>query len=296
MRRVLKVAGIVFGMLVMLVLFGLLSIYLISEQRLNKTYDVPVEVIDIPSGAAAVDRGRHLVMAVALCTDCHGKNLSGEYFDDGPLVGRISIKNLTSGRGGIGSTMTDEDWVRAIRYGVGKDGKSLIDMPTNLYYKFSDEDLGAMIAYLKTLPRVDNELPPKYIGLLTRIFILRMPTMLSATTVDHTGPRPPAPEPGPTAAYGEYLANVCKQCHGENLSGNNQPGAGFNLTPGGDLADWSEIDFFVAMRTGLTPEGKKLDPELMPWDQLRMMSDEELRAIWLYLQSVPAVETREAAR
>ena len=67
-------------------------------------------------------------------------------------------KNLTSGRCGIGGVFTDEDYVRAIRHEIGKDGEALVIMPAEEYYKISDDDLGAMIAYLKTLPHVDNEL------------------------------------------------------------------------------------------------------------------------------------------
>jgi hypothetical protein len=61
-----------------------------------------------------------------------------------------------------------------------------------------------------------------------------------------------------------------------------------NLTPGGDPGGWSEADFIAAMRTGITPSGQALIPE-MPWQLYGKMTDEELRAVWLYLQSLPAL-------
>jgi hypothetical protein len=60
-----------------------------------------------------------------------------------------------------------------------------------------------------------------------------------------------------------------------------------NLTPGGELGFWSEEDFFNAIRTGVTPSGHQLDPEFMAWPSYSKFYDEELQAIWLYLQSLP---------
>ena len=116
---------------------------------------------------------------------------------------------------------------------------------------------------------------------------------LAVDQIAHTSPRPVAPEPGVTAAYGQYLARLCTECHGADLNGApfGPPGEEIptpNLTPGGELATWSEEDFFTTLRTGMTPEGDQLDME-MPWMYFGQMSDEELKALWLYLQSLPAL-------
>jgi hypothetical protein len=71
-------------------------------------------------------------------------------------------------------------------------------------------------------------------------------------------------------------------------------GAGLSLTPAGNLADWSEADFIRTLRTGITPNGRELDPELMPWSTVGRLSDDEAKAIWLYLQSLPPVETESS--
>lgn len=107
-----------------------------------------------------------------------------------------------------------------------------------------------------------------------------------------------APAEGPTADYGKYLATIgdCFACHGAQLAGGPFPDPAVtmsvpNLTKGGELANWTEQDFVNAMRTGVVPGGRKLDPVLMPWPEFAIATDDELKAIWSYLQSVPRVET-----
>jgi mono/diheme cytochrome c family protein len=117
---------------------------------------------------------------------------------------------------------------------------------------------------------------------------------LAADQIDHTSPPPPQPAPGATVAYGEYLTRTCTECHGDNLNGApfGPPGEEIitpNLTPGGELASWSEQDFFTAMRKGLTSNGHHLKED-MPWKYYGKMTDEELKAVWLYLQSLPKLE------
>lgn len=260
-----------------------------------KTYDVKVEPLKISMDAQTIERGRHIVTTRGGCTECHTPNLAGAAFDEGILVGRMIIPNLTTGKGGLGAVFTDEDWVRAIRHGVDKDGTSLLGMPSEFFNSLSDSDLAAVIAYLRSVPPVDNEHPKVYLGPLFRWFILNEPHALPASLIDHSAPRPPDPVPGVTAEYGKYLAVACQICHMENYAGGTEPGQGLNLTQGGDLAKWSEEDFMEAMRTGVTPAGKKLDPKLMPWQSMGKMTDDELKAIWLYLKTLPPVENKVIA-
>ena len=169
-------------------------------------------------------------------------------------------------------------------------------MPARVFYYLSDEDLGALIAYLKTLPPVDNEMPPLNLGPLGRLMLVlgELPpefTTPDATVIDHGGPRPVTPEPGVTVEYGEYLTHVCTVCHGENFNGQAMEREGLvpNLTPGGEVAFWTEEEFMTTLRTGVTPGGHQLN-EFMPWKYFGQMTDDELRAVWLYLQSLPALE------
>ena len=148
-------------------------------------------------------------------------DLAGRVFLDNPVIGRIATTNLTSGKGGVGNELSDADWVRAIRHGVRPDGKPLLIMPAGEFYYLSDADLGAVIAYLKSLPPVDNELPANKIGPLFRVAMTFMDVVvLPAEVIDHTAPRPISPEVGVTVEYGKYLAITCTSCHGPSAPPN----------------------------------------------------------------------------
>lgn len=124
---------------------------------------------------------------------------------------------------------------------------------------------------------------------------LGMVPPVAADVIDHTALPVAAVEPAVTVEYGEYLApTTCTACHGESLNGIpfGPPGEEVptpNLTPGGELAFWSEEEFIQTLRTGLTPGGRQLR-ETMPWKYFGRMTDDELKALWLYLKSLPAME------
>jgi mono/diheme cytochrome c family protein len=296
MRNIFKWLGIVLGSLVGLILLVVLGLYAITSIRLNKTYSVQAETIAIPSDPESIELGKH-VAVIRMCTECHGSDLSGRVFLDEPVIGRISTTNLTSGKGGVGGELSDADWVRAIRHGVGPNGKPLLIMPAGEFFYLSDADLGAVIAYVKSLPPVDNEQPANKIGPLFRVAMTFMDVVtLPAEVIDHTAPRPIAPEVGATVEYGEYLAVTCTGCHGPGFSGGLIPLAppeyppALNLTPGGELQGWTEEMFITTMRTGVTPSGHQLKNEYMPWMYFGQMTDEELKALFLFLRSLPATE------
>lgn len=188
------------------------------------------------------------------------------------------------------------DFVLAIRHGLDPDRKTLLIMPANGFYYFSDQDLGAIIAYLKSLPAVNKEVPEPQIKPLGKLLIAagRFGNIFIAETINQTGPRPVAPAPGVTAAYGGYLAKTrgCPDCHGAGLSGGVSggptPALAPDLTPAGDLAKWTEADFLTTLHTGKTPSGKILS-DVMPWKDYGKSTDDELGAIFLYLQSLPPV-------
>lgn len=276
-----------------IVLIGVASAgtYLLSEQRLNATITVRSASVSVPTDIAAVQYGQHIAGAIALCTQCHGTNLTGAIVTD-DAVARVVAPNIT--RGGAVAAFSDADYVRAIRDGVGPDGRPLWLMPADDYSLLSDTDLGALIAYLESLPPVSGSQPPSEIRPLGRVQLaLGQLALLPATEVDHTLPRATAPEPGLTPEYGAYLATIagCARCHGPGLSGGNSPGAprgalpAANLTPSG-LANWTEADFLRAMRSGRRPDGRAIDPA-MPWPYYAQMSELELRAIWQFLGVVP---------
>lgn len=293
MKKALRILGLVLGSLVGIVILAGVVLYLIGNARLNKRYDFPASNLTIPTDAESIEFGRH--RAESLCQGCHGEDLGGieNWFSAGPL-GTVDSANLTSGEGGVGSDFTTEDYVRAIRHGIDREGRPIF-MPAVFATSYlSDEDLGAIIAYLNTVPPVDRQLNGEQFTPLAKIMLSAgMLGDLPVEAVSHDV-HVTAPEPGATVEYGEYLVNTndCRVCHGPELNGGPFPDPTItkispNLTPGGELAAWAEEDFFHAMRTGNTPSGYLLDPEFMPWQSYSLFYDEELQAMWLYLQSLP---------
>ena len=297
MKRIVKLIGKIVGGLVGLIVLAFAVLYIIGTVKWNnirgKDYAVPVEPITIPSDQASIARGEHIA-TIRMCKDCHTDNWSGQS-DSVPGLITLSIPNLTPGMGGVGAANTDEDWVRAIRHGVGHDGRGLLLMPSRVWYSLSDEDLADLIAYLKNLPPVDNELSMTDLGLLGRVMLAlgQLPPEASkpdATVIDHDAPRPIAPEPAVTVEYGKYLASTCALCHGANFNGQTifDGSLAPNLTMGGEMHAWSEEDFMRTLRAGVTPNGHQLK-SVMPWKYFGQMTNDELRAVWLYLQSLPAL-------
>ena len=156
MKKVLKWIGIVLGSLIGLVLVVGVVMYLMGNSRLKKTYDFPPSNITIPTDAASIEYGKH--RAESLCEGCHGKDLSGieNWFNAGPL-GTVDSANLTAGEGGFGrEAVSDEDYVRAIRHGIDPEGKPIFMPAVVSTSQLSDQDLGSIIAYVKTVPPVDH--------------------------------------------------------------------------------------------------------------------------------------------
>ena len=295
MKKVFKWIGIVIGSLVGFLLVAGAVLYLMGNSRLNKTYDFPPSNIAIPTDDVSIEFGRHRVES--LCAGCHGPDLSGieQWFNAGPL-GTIDSANLTAGEGGVGQEFkSDEDYVRAIRHGIDPEGKPLFMPAVASTSYLSDEDLGAIIAYIKTVPPVDHQTYGQNFTPLAKIlYVLGVLPKLPVETVSHET-HVTAPEVGVSVEYGEYMVNTndCRICHGPDLNGGPFPDPtktkiSPNLTPGSELASWTEEQFINTIRTGTTPSGHELDPEFMPWKDYGKMHDGELKAIWMYLQSVPS--------
>jgi mono/diheme cytochrome c family protein len=295
MKVFLKWVGIVMGILVSFAIIAALYVYIASNQRLNKKHVVPpLSTLKISTDSVVLKRGEHLVV-IANCVFCHGTDLGGSVYHDGPL-GTVVGYNLTNGKGGVGATLTNDDWVRSIRHGVKRDGSSLLVMPSEVYVHMSIEDVSAIVSYIKHVPPVDRELPLTSIGLLGRaLFAMGKASILVAEKTDHDY-NPVYVSPADTLAYGSYLADIggCKGCHGTNLSGGRvagPPGTPLtaNLTPEG-IGSWTEEQFKNTLRTGIRPNKKVID-SFMPWQLAGQMTDAEIHSLWLYLESLPARKT-----
>ena len=276
MNAIMKWTAIVLGGLIGLTLLAGLALYPIGMEKLTRSYPVtPVEKVNIPTDPDAVAHGKHIA-SIWACTKCHGENLSGMLLTDDPFLGTIPASNLTSGQGGIARSYTDADWIRAIRHGVKPDSRGEAFMYN--YSAMSDQDLSALIAYLKQIPPVDSDYPAMRFGPLVPIAPAVGLFTPAAELIDHDALHPADPVPGATKEYGRYLSAICLECHSTNLAGK--------------LENWKQEDFIRAVRTGVLPDGKRLSPA-MPLKTYGEMNDMELAALWLYLQSAPAATSQK---
>lgn len=290
MGKILKWIGIAVGVLLGLIILAVIVLNIVGSSTLNRTYDVEVEAITIPDDDVSLVRGAYL--ANNLCTECHGGDMSGAVMIDESGIATVYAPNITPSEAGVGG-FSDADYVRAIRHGVSPDGKGYMIMPAEVIIHWSEEDLGATIAYLKTLPPNDRETPERDISIVGRSMLAAgvFGELFAADYIDHGMPFSERPEIGANAEYGAYFtrAFVCTLCHGEDMQGGPPPP---NIPEIGEVpsaltaASWSTEEFITAITTGVTPDGRQLNQEFMPWELYDGFDREELEAIHLYLQTL----------
>jgi len=296
MKSVVKwIFGILGGILGLVMVSGLV-LYSMGQIRLRKIYSVSLQPVEIPTDEESLEEGKR-VFQYRGCEACHGEELQGLVYLNNPAIGQVITPNLTSGEGGIGDERSDLDLIQAVRHGLRPDGTPLLFMPSTEFYYLSDRDLGAVLVYIRSLPAVNNQPDPSKLSNTGFVVmnLTREITFLPAELISHNQEPPQPPEPGLTVEYGEYLALSCPVCHGLGLSGGEIPGfppewpATGNLTPGkgSRLKKWGEIGFMEIIRDG-EKHGRAIHPDYMPWTSYRHMSDLELRAVFVYLMSLPA--------
>ena len=290
--KILKWVGIVLGVLIVLLVIVAGGLHFFGQSRLNSAPEIAVAAVAVPSDDANLERGQHLA-TISSCNECHGSNYEGTAFVNEAPIGYIPAANLTAN--GVGANYTDEDWARAIRHGVAKDGRVITIMPSYHYAAYGDDDLAQLIAYLNSAPPVENTLEARQIQFPgTIIFGVLAYDSWAVNQTNHAAVGgKDAPLMEASVEYGKYLIDIasCGSCHGENLAGNTPDSdspQGPNITTGGDLGEWSIEEFTLALRTGQRPDGRQLSTE-MPWANYALMSETEVEALWTYLQSLDAL-------
>ena len=298
-----------------IVLTGVVALIVTILMRWDRTFDVPYPAIQATTDSATIARGRYLAYGPAHCAACHvAPDDTGALRTGGepPLAGghtfvippgTFPVPNLTpDSTTGIGRR-SDAELARQLRHGVRADGRAAVPFMTA--QNASDEDLVALISFLRSQPPVRHAVPdrlPSFVGKAVFAFVMKP-----------IGPRatPPATTPvGPTVERGAYLANglaACVGCHTarsmvtgaftgpEFAGGAPEPLEGDptrvltppNLTPDpetGRITAWSE-DAFVARFRG----PRIIRESYMPWEFFARMSDDDLRAIYRYLRSLAPV-------
>jgi len=264
---------------------------------------------------ARLTRGAYLVDNVTGCLFCHSDNDKNDHLV--PVAGSLgagrnmaledvpflSSANITPDPETGAGTWTDDQLARAIREGVGHDGRALFPlMPYPNYRIMSDEDLASVVAYLRTLAPVRRATPAPAIPFPVNRLINTVPEPITAPVS--------APDRSNLVAYGRYLTTIasCADCHtphdaqgqpipgmafggGQPVQGSQKKVAAMNLTPDPSGIPYYDADLFVSfMHTGFV--GAREITDAMPWTLYGRMTDEDLRAIFAYLQTLAPVKHR----
>lgn len=307
MKKIFKWLGVI-----ILVLLG--GVTIATSFRQHITYDAPYPEISASSDSAIIARGRHIVLGPGHCADCHstGANkdsllkaglepeLSGGFKFELPF-GNFYTKNLTPDKEtGIGK-LTDPELARIIRHGIHANGEMVL--PFMPFQDMTDDDLTAVLSYLRALKPVKNKIPEQeynLMGKLIKAFLFK-PSGPSKSFLNHI-------KPDTSAVYGRYLSMAvanCNECHtkrdgvgnyiGEPMAGGlvfEEPGKPTlvtpNLTPDSSsrIFGWSKEMFIGRFRMG-----KLIEHSHMPWTAYGRMTDDELTAIYNFLGTLKPVKT-----
>ncbi|WP_407179898.1 c-type cytochrome [Bradyrhizobium sp. STM 3562] len=285
--RIIKWGG---GGLLALLFVVVFSVGVLTSLGMIKQHSrsAPVPDIKVAATPELIARGKDI--ADGLCGACHSHTgtLTGGYDLAVELqipIGSFVAANLTP----VGPLKhwSDGEIFRAIRNGVDAEGRWLTMMSYIRAGRLSDDDIKAVIAYIRSLPAAGEPTPdpPDHMNMLGLVMLGA--GMLPAGKPIVTG-HVSGPLKGPTRQFGEYILSYqdCRECHGENLTG----GVPGQLAPlGPDLSfvkGWTLAGFVAAMRTGIDPNGHQIS-EQMPWRSVGKMDDDELAAIYQYLAQMP---------
>jgi mono/diheme cytochrome c family protein len=276
--------------------------------------------INASTDPGVIERGRYLVYGPAHCASCHGDFARESELHEGwevPLsggrtfalgiLGTLVAPNITSdGETGIGD-LSDDTLVRSLRYGISRHGRPLV--PLISFSDLADDDLRAILSYLRSVAPVSREVAPHRLTLLGALgvnFLLK-----------RQGPSEPPPtrwEPARTADYGRYLAHTLANCSGCHTQRNKLTG-GFvgapfagglvfeelagtfvtpNLTPiaTGVMNGLNEREFIERFR--VRARDRRGSP--MPWEAYGRMTETDLGAIYRYLRTLEPAENAERSQ
>lgn len=307
----------------------LLGSFIFVQSSWDKTYDWPAPALTVSTDSAVIAYGKYLVNGPAHCSSCHVSGFDdlvasdkgeavalkgGLGFKLGPL-GTIYTRNLTPDqKTGIGR-YTDEQLFRMMRHGIRPDGIS--SMPVLMpFWNMADDDLVAVVSYLRSLQPVEHAVPEN-----EWTFMGKAIRSVSSTFKPIEKPEPPstAPPMAPTIERGKYLAHYvtnCVGCHTErDLMTYEAIGpefaGGMEFEPWPELHKYMNADPDIWLRTpNITPapnsalskyknadefiarfrQGRTIAFSPMDWGPFSRMTDEDLTAIWMYLNSLEPVE------
>lgn len=279
MRTVMKWIGRGVLAVVAILVLAAGAVYAVSEQKMSRSYEVDARAVEIPDDSASIAEGERLARIYGCYNGCHGEAAEGGLFFDEPMMGTVKAPDLTR----AARTLSAEELVGVIRYGVRPDGSSVFVMPSVEFYHLTDEDIGAIVAFLRSLPESDGPATSVKFGPLGRALFAIGEFEPAAPKIDPSAPRLEPGDGSDPMALGEYLAvTACAECHGTDLAGQEHPtGNTPNLAI---AAAYSPEEFRTLMRTGEPRDGRELRlMDDMSLKRFKNLTDGEIAAVHTYL-------------
>ena len=296
MKKVIRFFGWALLVLVAVGLVAAGAAHLLAQRKLNRSIEVNVAPVAFVSDDASLARGKYLFQSRG-CGECHGDNGAGKLLIDDPGGLRVWTPNITTGPGSAVAKYTETDWVRTIRHGVKPDKRPIMIMPCEDYNRFTDADVAAVVAYVRSLPAVQGEIGRVEMPLIVKALYAADVIPDAPQRIDHTLPPAQPVAEGPTPEHGAYVANMCKGCHGETFHGGKIPGSPPDWPPAPDLtasamyAAYDNVDRFrMMLKSGKRPNGEAI--QVMPFPSLGALNDTDVEALYAYLRTLPKAGAR----
>ena len=233
-----------------------------------------------------LEHGRHVARTRG-CFGCHGQQLEGRVFTEWPWVKRAVAPPLAQ----YSKEHSVAELEAVIRHGIDPDGRALWSMPSYNWVHLSDEDLLALISYLRSEPTLDVDLPAPSMGFDARLAVAFQSESHMADLAIRVPPLKLPESVNAQLRYGEYLAKtMCIECHGFDLRGDNLP-----ESPTPDLvilAAYSDDEFRILMKEGRAKSGRDDLPlmSMIARDRYAYLSEPELESLLAYLRTLEGVE------
>jgi mono/diheme cytochrome c family protein len=280
MARIRRWLVRILGGLAALMALLVIGIYIGSEIVLRRTFQAPSVPITVPADSGSIRYGERLARVRGCLGGCHGERLQGKVFFDEPGVARLVAPSLTAAV----ARYSNPELARIIRHGVRPNGRGVFGMPAATFTAMSDEDLGAILAFLRQAPADSGLAPSLRVGPLGRLGLVLGQYRSEATAIQHDSAAPPAQTPRePPIQYGRYLArSVCAECHGTDLRGS-VPDKVPDLRI---VRGYSAEAFTTLLRTGVPLDGRNL--RLMgetARKRFQHLTAAEVEALYAYLHS-----------
>jgi mono/diheme cytochrome c family protein len=296
-RKILKWTG-----LTLLSIILLLAVVIASRQHLE--FEAPYPAIKASTDTAVIARGKELAYGASICAQCHGPEKFDSLLKAGQQIaltggrefkiplGVLRVRNITPDKEtGIGNR-TDGEIARVIRYSVLPDGRATW-MP---HFDMNDNDLTAVVSFLRSQQPVKHKVPDHEMNLMGKAIV----ALLIKPSADAKRKIPEPVKRDSTVEYGKYLAHGvsnCVECHskpGRQFGGGDPMGLegeipyappNISTDRSSRIYGWSQQNFIDRFRLG-----RVIPNTHMPWEALGRMTDNDLKAIYKYLQTVPPVK------